>query len=170
MKRTISVLLLLCLLLPVFGCTNAADNPKDPVSFYYRQQKLTYSDESSVIAPEAREAAGHKEDIPYLLAEYLKGPKAEAFLRTFPQQTRLISFRANKATAEIALSEHFASLTGMDLTIACACLTMTVIELTGVETVKISAENAMLNNAPQITMDKTCLLLIDSSAAPTEPQ
>lgn len=163
MKRAISVAILLCIILPLFGCVSTEDKPKEPVSFYYRRAKLTYSDAASVIAPEARESAGHTEDTAYLLAEYLKGPKSEEFLRTFPTQVSLADLKLGKATAEITLSDNFAVLSGMDLTIACACLTMTVMELTGSETVKISAENALLNNAPQITMDKNCLLLLDSS-------
>lgn len=170
MKKAIAALLLFTILLPLLGCNTASEKPNDPVSFYYRREKLTYSDADSVVAAEPRESAGRGTDLPYLLGEYLKGPISEGFSSTFPEQVTVISFQITGSKAKITLSEQFAAATGMDLTIACACLTLTVIELTGAESVEIRAENTTLNNAPQIIMDKNCLLLLDSSAAPTDPQ
>ena len=164
MKKLITCILLLCICVSFFGC-KSKQALTSPVPYYYRRMELSYEGSGSVIAAEQRESRGHENDIGYLLSQFLKGPESSAFSRTFPLGTQLISFEHSDLEAHIVLTDIFAGLTGMDLTIACACITMTVIELTGVQTVHIRTESQLLNNMQTITMDKSSLVLFDSSAA-----
>jgi len=53
----------------------------------------------------------------------------------------------------------------LDLTIACACLTATVCDMTGVQSVTIQTENRLLDGNKSITMTWENILLLDSNAA-----
>ena len=67
LKRLLACLLILCLFLS--GCSVMGERIKEPVIFYY-VCKNYQKDMNQVISAEIREAAGHREDLPYLLALY----------------------------------------------------------------------------------------------------
>ena len=162
MKQVISMLLCMCLVLPLFGCNQAVKIEK-PVTYYYRRAELTHGVNDGVIAGEQRESLGHEGDIGYLLAQYISGPHSAAFDQTFPNNLFIVSLRNSNNIISIVFSYHLAELSGIDLTIACACITKTVIEMTGVEAVQISSAGELLDDYQFITMDKDSLLLLDSS-------
>ena len=164
MKRFLSFLLIIALCLPLLACAKEAVRIQEPVSFYYRRQDLAYGEENSVILSEMREAAGRLNAPEYLLQEYLAGPISEGLAHTFSNGTTLVHYVCDSTKATLTLSSHIANLSGMDLTIACACLTLTVMELLDVETVEIRAEDALLNDAEAIIMDRESLLFLDDSA------
>ena len=64
---------------------------------------------------------------------------------------------------DLTLSRGFATYSGLELTIACACITKTAISLTGVDIVRIRADQTLLNGAEYIQMDANSVLLIDQS-------
>lgn len=165
MKQWIILLLLLASIPTLPGCQQEAPELKDPVTFYYQRQNLTYNSSDGVIAGETRDADGHAHEPAYLLNVYLSGPLSPEFVSPFPSKVRLLALEIQETNAILTLNRRFSELTGLDLTIACACLTMTTISLTGVETVTIQADSAMLDSARQITMDTNCFLLLDGSTA-----
>lgn len=164
MKQIISLLLLFSLILSLFGCTGETPKISDPVSFYYCRKELTYGTADSVILAVTAEAAGHREDPRYLINQYLAGPEDDALAPTFPAGVTLQSLTVADDTVDLLLSSAFAGLSGMELTIACACLTLTVIELTGAQTVRIRAAASLLDGSDEIVMDESCLLLLDDAA------
>ena len=68
-------------------------------------------------------------------------------------------------SALVILNDATARLTGLDLTIACACLTATVCDMTGVQMVTIKAETQLLDGNKSITMQRDHLLLLDSNTS-----
>ena len=165
MKRTVCFLLLISLALCLCACVKQDEQLHDPVRFYYPRVKPTYGKSDSVIAWEDREAEGFTENYLYLLRQYLKGPESDALARTFPRSVVMKDIKISGSTAYVLLNEHAASLTGLDLTMACACLTATVTELTGVQRVTVRAEGALLDGNSSITMDRDHILLLDESAS-----
>ena len=163
MKRLFAVLLCICTFLSLLGCSQKEEIQK-PVTFYYRRANITYEGSDGVVSTEQRESAGHEKDIPYLLGEYLDGPRSSELAQTFPDGMFVVSIQYADNMAKIIFSFHLAELRGIDLTVACACITMTVIELTGVDSVQISAAGALLDDYQSITMDRSCLFLLDGSA------
>jgi len=161
MKRLISILFCICMFLPLFGCAQEETIQK-PVTFYYRRSEVAYGESDGVIATEQRESLGHEGDILYLLSQYLSGPQSGKLAQTFPDDLVIVSLHYENNLAKIIFSYHLAELSGLDLTIACACVTKTVIELTGVEAVQMSAAGELLNEYQSITMDSDCLLLLDT--------
>ena len=167
MKRLISIVLLLSVILPLTACKEQAQI-REGVTFYYRNPNIASG--SEVIIPEIREAEGIRDDIRLILREYLKGPKTDGFSHVIPSDTVLYSFSMENNEAEIVLSDEFARLSGLDLTIACACITKTVIGLCNVQTVKIRCLNTDLECGRFVVMDEDSLMLFGSPTAPTETE
>lgn len=162
MKRIIALLLVMILCLSFWGCEEKETvKIEKPVSFYYRRAQINYGSDDGVIAFCIGEGAGYEEDLTGLLNVYLHNTDDPAFSRTFPAGSQLIKLTITDGVAEIQLNNLFARHTGIDLTIACACLSLTVMELTQVETVCISTTSATLDGAESITMTADSILLLD---------
>lgn len=153
MKRLICIFLSFALLLVFSGCTNESQKIIKPVNFYYRTTPVTYGADASVITAEVREAYGNSSNYQYLIEQYLNGPKTYDCISPFPAGITLEEFSLSGNRVQILLSPHMAVLSGSELMVACACLAKTVIEMTGVDTVQISAENSLLNNEEVITLN-----------------
>lgn len=152
MKRLISILLTVLLL---SGCT---EQLKEPVSFYYVRSGYE-EDMSNIIGTERREAAGHRGDLSYLMALYFMGPADEELLAPLPGNVHILSVTHKGQEVILHLSETDDSVTDAQFTVACACLTLTCLELTGAETVTIISGNR------SVRLDEENLLLRDLPAA-----
>lgn len=171
MKRLFAIILLF-LMLPCL-CACAQEKILFPVTFHYLRAPLPNGEIShgapdSVIVPEIREGDGHQEDFTFLLDIYLLGPLESTCRSPFPVGTRLEEFTLENGAASIVLSDDFGELTGIDLTLACGCLTMTVMDLTGAETVTILTEDTLLDGKESITMDRSNIILIDEANPETD--
>lgn len=161
MKR-ILILLMILLLLPLYGCKSDTPEPEYPVTVYYKLAQPTHGSENSVIASTTIEGEGFENDYFTLLSRYLKGTTDPRFDRTFPRGASLVSFKLDALTAKIVLRDQFSSLSGMDLTIACVCITRTVMEMTGCREVIIRTETTKLDGRNSIALSADSYLLIDS--------
>ena len=170
MKRLTALLLAILTLLSLWGCEQAQEIVC-PVSFHYLRAPLSngeiaHGSADSVIAPEIREGDGR--DILYLLDIYLLGPLDRDFRSPFPVGTTLEDFSMEDGTANLLLSDELGKLSGIDLTLACGCLTLTVMDLTGAETVTIRAERTLLDGKESLTMDRSLILIDDTAPEETD--
>ena len=170
MKNLLCVILILALSFTLAACASPKEDIKDPVSFYYRQLEMDYGNAPSAIAKEIRDAQSRRQDYSYLLSLYFKGPEEYSLYNPFPRSTTVKSFALQDGAVDLQLSSAFASLSGLDLSIACACLTITVCEMTGAEQVTISAADSLLDGNPKITMSLKDLLLSDDSNIVIDPE
>ena len=166
MKQLICILLLAALLLP--GCANQEPEYVAPVNFYYPKTTVTYFTADGVISKEIREAQGYGQDYAQILALYLQGPESDGLQQIFPQDVTLIQLDLSSEGATVVLNDAMAQLSGVDLSIACACLTATVCELTGVQAVTIQAQSQLLDGSKTITMTRDQVLLLDSNMTPVD--
>ena len=164
MKKWLCIFLLICWAGGMGGCVQAESKVQSPFVCYYRLAQPAYGTADGVIAWEYQDAAGHEDNYVYLLTQYLKGPASESLTSPFPKGTALYTLDILGDTAYVELSDSFASLTGIDLTIGCACLTQTVLAMTGCKAVVISAASAMLDGSKTVTMTADSWLLLDDSA------
>lgn len=164
MKRYFLILLAVSCLAGLWGCS-ANHAPEKPVTVYYKRAELIYGSSDSVIAPTIMEGFGHESDVEYLLNQYLLGVDDPQFTATFPDGTALVSFRLDALTAKVTLSDQFAQISGIDLSIACACIAQTVMSITGCQEVIISADTAMLDGSNFITLTSGSYLLQDLSGS-----
>lgn len=173
MKRIVTLLLIFSILLPLCACTQQQEEYEVPVRFYYLRRQdpehLHHGSADSVLAPETREAAGHLGDLAYLLEQYLAGPESPELVSPCPAGMTVVSAKMEASNLILVLSDEFASLTGIDLTLACACLTRTCMEMSNAQAVQISTQTALLEGKHSITMDTQDLMLLDEMATdPTE--
>lgn len=160
MKQLISVVLLLAVIFSFAGCQEEAPL-KDPVNFYYRRIQTEFGKETGVIDVMVVEGDGKKGDHLAMLNQYLLGINNSSFASTFPVSTQVTDLRILGDTAFLTLNPALGQYSGMDLTIACACLTLTTMELTGTQQVSIRITSGTLNGSDQIIMDRNTILLLD---------
>ena len=158
MKRLISLLLTLAMVLSLCACTS-----ETAVTYYYvrDEQEYQYGTADGVMVGESREAAGHVNDLRYLLILYFHGPVTDYLESPFPSGTTLEKLEQDADSVDIQLSGIVSMMEGTDLTLACACLAATCFGLTDAETVTIHAESL---NTVSITFTRDSLLLVDDSA------
>lgn len=174
MKRMLSLIIGVAILACIFGCTTQKQEFIDPVEFYYLliqpENHIYHGSSDSIIAPEQREGYQIRNRMNTLIEVYLNGPATESFQSPFPANTRLITLDTNDKILTVILSDEIAELSGVDLVLACACLSRTFMELWDFETINIQAENEMLDGKPVITFDKSNFFLTDDTVTylPTE--
>ena len=169
MKKLLCIFLSILLVLPLISCSTHKIDIQDPINFYYRKTQMDYGAAASVLGKEVRDSNGNRNNYSYLIYLYLQGPTNYAFYSPFPKDTSLVSIDLREDTAYVLLSPHMAQLTDLQLSIACACMTMTVCEMTGAENVCISAVNSTLDGNPSITMSLKNILLLDDSNIEINP-
>lgn len=174
MKKVIMILISVAMLLSFSGCMESNKDFQSPVLFYYPRIECTFGRSDSVLAAEVHEAGTHAEDLSYLLEQYLQGPEGDSLYSPFPAGTKLVRLEQNGRTLNIILDSTFAELTGLKLTLACAGLTRTCLELADIDTVQISADGPTLDGERSIIMDRQTLELLDQAATdmtiPTQTQ
>lgn len=153
MKRFMIVLLTVCLILS--GCSFGGEWIKEPVTFYYVRENYQ-KDMEQVLSSEVREAAGHRDDLSYLLALYSMGPSNDGLLSLLPKNTSIIPTERTNYSIAVTLSENTQNLTDADFTLASACIAMTCMDLmeiqqvtviSGDRSITIREDNLMLNNS-----------------------
>ena len=169
MKRIYLLLSILILLGALFGC---GKQPKTeivaPVTYYYHNDLEQKDDFSNVFVAETRESVQFQEDLVALLNDYLTGPESEGLINPFPAGLEIISFAESGDTANIQLNDKIGTLSGIDLTMACSCLSLTVFDMTECDYVQISAENVLLSEQSFLTFSRESMVLRDETPLPTE--
>jgi len=164
MKHFFCVILILFLCIPALGCQSDTKRIDTPANFYYRRSEIGYWSENGVIQAETRDISGVEQAPEKILSLYLDGPVSEEYRQIFPGSLTLISMQITDTTATLHLSDSLHQLSGVDLSIACACLSMTVMDLTGTETVLIQTDSPFPDGSNTKTFDRSCMILIDNSA------
>ena len=168
MKQWISLLLIAVFLLAATGCVRQTTPPELPVTFYYLAADTVYDGESTVLHKEIRDAAEYESDLVGLMDLYLKGPVSETFRSPFPRGVTVTRYAATANMINLELSSEFAQLSGINLTLACACLANTLFDLTELERVQILVTDAQLDGQTSITLDRDDILYWDDSSRADE--
>lgn len=161
MKRWLLGAMTICLLLS--GCR--LDNGYETASFYYLDANYS-SRMSDPIRGEQKEVTGHAGDLAYLMQLYLIGPSEEGLASPLPASCDLISIEDWGSVIQVKLSDTLGSLTESEFSLACACLTLTILDFTQAQAVTITS------GTRKVSMDAQTLTLFDSGtpAATEETQ
>lgn len=167
MKRFLCFLLVLLFLFPVSGCKN--NTIEKPFNFYYLRKNYTYGSDDGVISAEIVDATDFF-NLARMLAVYFRGPNDQNLVSPFPAGTYLLNTEKNGDLLTITLSDNFATLTGISLSIACCAIAKTVSEYTDVEAVEIQTVFSLLDGEKSIRVDIDGIVLQDEYVvAETEP-
>lgn len=156
MKR----LILLCLaaVLALAGCAPAEHGEGDYL--IYGRTALETSGGSDVIGAWRSTAMGETDErVASDLVRQIMAPEEEQFESPLPQGTRLLSLNIENGLATVDLSIQYAGLSGIDLTIADACITLTLCQMPAVERVCILAQGNPLPYRLRQTMTADDVLL-----------
>ena len=171
MKRLFCALLCILLCCNLLGCRQEKEEPiLVPVEFFYPHSDFSYTDTQTILGSEFRESAGHESDMLYLLNQYLSGPKSVSLAHPFPKSCTVLSLTPTDDAVLLVISDKFAVLTGMELTVACVSLAKTVTGITGHDTVVIQAKTKLLDGKESITVQDGVPLLLDDYVAPSQPE
>jgi spore germination protein GerM len=164
MKKIAAAFLLLCLGLGLIGCSDSSEGYVYPVDFYYLRQDadIQYSKEDGIITFETREG-GHGESITHLLNLYFQGPADEMLVSPFPEKLNVISAHFSHNALDLILSDEFSDLTGIDLTVACACIARTCLLWDGVEAINIRVQDSKAEASQTILLTKDSIILHDGT-------
>lgn len=167
MKKRLIALFLLIALCACWGCQEkpAQETMVSPARFYYKPLDGQYGSTQGATDFEYRETAGHEGDYDWIFSLYFAGPQSPELAAPFQKSTELVSAEFSGTQLRLVVSENLADLSGVDLTMACACITLTGLALPGVETVSIRAQGHALDGKREIVMGQDDLLLEDLGAS-----
>lgn len=154
MKRIILLTLLTAILISLFACTTNTMH-KGSVVFYYIKNEKDFDGKTPIMTPYYPQIDHNTNGYAEILNVYFNGPTNYNCQSPFPAGTTIEDINITRSKAHLMLSPQFATISGIDSTVACACLTKTVIELTGVNTVQIRVKGAQLEGKDYLTFNQS---------------
>lgn len=165
MKRIIPILL--CIALMLYGCTQK-ESFKNPCSFYYLSGDTDEEDAANVFVVKTVEAEGLSNQ--ELIGLYLAGTDDQKMRSPFPNGTYLVELTLAEDCVSVVLTDSFASLTGIDLTLACVCLGRTCMDMMQVQRIEIRCKTHKLNGSDSVILDRSSFCLQDTfQPDPSDP-
>lgn len=161
MKKRYCVYLIVILLLSLCSCAVEQQPPEGSVAFYYQRSSIHPAESDAVISKDFHVLSTPSSDYISVLNTYLQGPVSDPLHRVFPTGITLISLDIQNKNASIVLGGTFNALEGMEQTIFCACLTLTVCDLTGAQQVSIYREQDTADGGPVSVMRPEDIVLLD---------
>ena len=159
MSRITSILIILALLLAFCGCGKNAESLEQPASFYYMLETA----ENSIFEAEVREIKPFSDDYLSIANHYFNGPTSDTYVNVFPAGLRALSLECNDAKLLITVSDELSELSYVEQSITCACMGMTLLELTGCTEIVIRLESRTFDGKESITLQLDDLYLFDST-------
>lgn len=157
MKRIICLICTFLILFSLCSCKQNSDKLVKPVNFYYLTDPAHYLRDA--VTAEIRESSPYEDDLVALIQLYLQGPQSNDMINPFPEKVLVKSIGVNNTTVDLQLSESFSQLSEIDMTAACACLTLTTLEITGRNRLVITSLDSQDNIIYTASMTKDQVLL-----------
>jgi len=166
LKRLLPVLLavlLLCACAP-----QKLQNPVNPIRFYYCQAQAQYGGDTGALASEQVDLGDPEISLADVMALYFAGPVSKELVSPFPAGISCKSVEMDGSTATLLLSDDYSALTGVRLTLASACLTLTLSQIDFIKDVQIRTEAGTLSEQGNEDFTVGDFLLKDDSAVNPE--
>lgn len=147
MKRKGTVLLLCAALMAAVGCAARQDSAGKGGGTEYLVYYSALSDQrgESAVEGERHTLPQDQDPVPSLMEVLLEGPDSARLTSPFPDGLQLLDWQLEEGRLHLDLSEQYYSLSGVDLTLADACLTLTFCQLEEVESVYVTVEGRELS-------------------------
>lgn len=139
MRRLLPLLTALSLLC---GCSSSAPaEPTAPAGGYLLYFRTTQDSASTALSSEAWTPDSQEEDLPRAAVDaLLEGPHQDGLTSPFPIGVEVRDLTLKEGVLHLDLSEQYDALSGMSLTLANACFTLTLCQLEGVDALSITVE------------------------------
>jgi germination protein M len=140
MKRLLCALLAILSAVSLVSC-GAAGGGKTEYRIYYKTD-LSASAGGDAVGSEPAEldGGGTEELASEILDRLLAGPSDASLVTPFPKGTKLNSLKVSARHAAVDLSGQYGGLSGVDLTIADCCITLSLTQLSSIGSVEITVD------------------------------
>ena len=155
--KKIVIILLVCLLV-LCGCKQEVEFEK-PANLYY--VNTDYSGTESVTLFSVEQVESKNLYTINILRQYFRRTTGEMSHSPFPSGLQVVRVEHVSDTLYVTLSRGYLSLTGLDLTLANACLYKTCTELTGATKVQIIIDGALPEETSTILLSPEDFFLED---------
>lgn len=154
-----AVLLLCAALLAAGGCTSRENGGGTGQTYLVYYSALSNQTSESAVAGERRTLSGGQEAVTGLMDLLLSQPQSAGLTSPFPSGLQLLDWQLEEGRLHLDLSDHYYSLSGVDLTLADACLALTFCQLENVDSVYVTVEGHELpyRTTQQLSMENILL-------------
>ena len=146
--RKYLVMLCAVLLLTLCGCGGAAIVQGEALHFFYPtgDRALRGGDvmESVKVSWEQEKESDAEEQVRRAVERLMAGDPEKNYMSPVPRGTTLKSCSVSGGTAWLDFSEEYGQLSGMDLSVADYCITLTLSQIPGIRMVRITVEGQEL--------------------------
>ncbi len=134
--------LLCAALLAAGGCAARETDPagQDGQSYLIYYSALSDEEGESAVEGERRVLSQGRETIPGLMELLLGQPQSPELTSPFPGGLQLLDWQLTDGVLHLDLSDQYYNLSGVNLTLADACLTLTLCQLEAVDSVYVTVE------------------------------
>lgn len=162
-KRMLALLLALSMALSsLTACTAGERESAAGIDLYY----LALEGESAVGA-ERRPGSVEDMTVAELVGLLLNEPEdAAAYESPFPKGLRLRSWKLDKGSCTLDFTEQYGALSGVSLTLADACLVLTLSQMPQIESVTVKVEGRLSSFRAIQALSVNDLLISDNETAP----
>lgn len=167
MRRLIALLTALALTLSLVGCMAASQaeaRAENSYALYFREKDLSTVRGGDAIRTESiqldgSEEMGTQQLAEALLSRLLSGPTDETLENPIPEGTQMLSCMIRGARAMVDFSSAYGTLSGVALTLADYCTTLTLTQIPGISSVSITVRGQQLAYRDKQTFTRSDALL-----------
>lgn len=167
MRRQIRMLALAGALLALCGCSGDAREGAGQGGYLIYYSALDDRNAAMAVGSESLELPEGAQVIPALVNAAFRDPASQDLTSPYPDGVRVLSWELlEDGCLHLDLSEQYGSLTGIDLTVADACLTLTLCQAEGVASVYLTVEGDEIPYRPIQQLTREDVLLSTGQESP----
>ena len=169
--RKFHVFLILVLVLVFFsGCALLQGNKSElTMELYYQTSEAEFGSETGALGYETRALPWTQwPTFDELLNLYFEGPQDEQLISPFPDGLTCLSSSLDDGVLTVILSDEFDALTGIHKSVACACITSTLMQFSNVTGVCVETEKSADSNVETAVLTESDFVLRDIGAINTD--
>lgn len=136
----------------------------NPMNFYYLSREGGHDAQSGALAYQTVDLLRSDRTVEDVVEEYLQGPDSWSLRSPFPAGTTCEGIWMDADVLCLRMSEEYAQLSGIYLTLANACLTMTMQQLDFVNGVRIVTDETTLSEQNRTALAMSDFVLSDKAA------
>ena len=170
MKKRYCIGALLLLVLLLAGCARLRSEPNGlSMDFYYQAADAEFDSPTGALGVEVRTFEGTQwPTFDEILNIYFQGPRESGLLSPFPAELECLSTSLDDGVLTVILSDAFSSLTGINHSIASACLTNTLTQFQNVTGVCLETDADPESEKDTVVLANSDFVLQDIGAINTE--
>lgn len=151
----------------LMGCAAAVREQTqyvNPMRFYYLSRDGGHNAQTGALAYQTVDLLRTDRTVENILEEYLQGPDSWTLVSPFPADMHCEAVWLDGDVLWLRLSEAYQQLSGIHLTLANACLTLTLQQLDFVSSIRVTTNGGMLSEQDKTSLSTSSFVLSDKSA------